>query len=217
MKLIEATNLSYTYSEGGKVIRFPDFSLQKGRMCAVVGHSGCGKTTFMHLLALLLTPASGSLFFEGKETKSLSSAAVNKIRGGKMGLLFQQNWLVKSISVAENIKSACFFSGKHFDKKFFSHLCSAVSVETLLDKFPHELSGGERQRVCLVKALIHRPEIVFADEPTSQADDGNAEAIVKLLSDLTKESETSLLVITHDNRIKPFFADLTDLSNLITS
>jgi ABC-type lipoprotein export system ATPase subunit len=70
MKLIEATNLSYTYSEGGKVIRFPDFSLQKGRMCAVVGHSGCGKTTFMHLLALLLTPASGSLFFEGKETKS---------------------------------------------------------------------------------------------------------------------------------------------------
>jgi putative ABC transport system ATP-binding protein len=212
--LIETQGLAFAYADGKDILKYPDFRLEKGDLYAVTGHSGCGKTTFMHLLSLLLSPSSGKIFLEGKDVSKMSSSALKKLRGAKMGLLFQQNWLVKALNVEENIKSACFFSEKPFDEDFFWHLCDAVSVRHLLRKFPHELSGGERQRVALVKALIHRPDVVFADEPTSQADDKNCFDTLKLLADLSKQFASSLVVITHDNRIKTFFDNTLDLSGV---
>lgn len=210
--LIETNSLSFRYQDDGSLLRYPDFQLSSGEFCAVVGHSGCGKTTFMHLISLLLKPTEGSVIFGGFDSKKSTLSQINQIRGAKTGMLFQQNWLVKSLTVEENIKSACFFSRKAFDKNYFLHLCRAVSITDLLAKYPHELSGGERQRAALVRAMIHRPEVIFADEPTSQADDANAVKIANLLTELAKQSGASLVVITHDKRIKPCFVKIIDLS-----
>lgn len=202
--LLRTKNISFQYARG-KSLNFADIELALGEHLAIVGNSGCGKTTLMHLLSGLLKPMSGEIFWGEKNIVKLSQAQLDNFRGKTMGIAFQQSFLVRSLTVAENIAAVCFFAGVKFDKKYITTLSEILSVQNLQNKYPSELSGGERQRVCLLRALAHRPKVVFADEPTANLDDKHATDLINLLFSSAQASGSSIIIVTHDQRIKPYF------------
>jgi putative ABC transport system ATP-binding protein len=159
----------------------------------------------MHLLSGLLKPKSGDIFWGEKNIVKLSQGQLDNFRGKTMGIAFQQSFLVRSLTVAENIAAVCFFAGVKFDKKYIAALSEILSVQNLQDKYPSALSGGERQRVCLLRAVAHRPQVVFADEPTANLDDKHTADLINLLFSSAQASGSSIIIVTHDQRIKPYF------------
>lgn len=202
--MIQTQGLTFNY-QGGKIFQYPDFRCAKGEALLIKGKSGCGKTTLLHLIAGILQPQSGIVTINDTQLTSLRGATADQYRGQHVGFILQRFHFIDAISVEDNIRAAAFFSGKKVDDNYLLQLSKILGIKDLLSRKPKSLSLGEQQRVSIARAVINRPSIVLADEPTSSLDDDNCMEVIQLLKDTATQNESALIVVTHDERLKKVF------------
>lgn len=208
--MLQTKTLQFQYSPN-KVFQFPDIQLDKGAEKLIIGKSGCGKTTLLHLLSGLLSPTKGEVIFENQHLYQLKEAERDVFRGKNMGIVFQQAHLAKHLNVLQNIQLAQYLANMPQDKNAILSLLAQLQISDKAFFLPNELSVGEQQRVGIARALIHCPQILLADEPTSGLDDENCEAVIALLKSMKEKTNLSLLIVTHDQRLKTLFSDVVNL------
>lgn len=201
--MLEARNLSKTYSSDGvdyEALKNVDLSVADGDCLAIVGKSGSGKSTLMHLLACLDSPTAGSVLVDGGDTSRLSEKAKNILRNRKFGFVFQQFFLNGRDTVFENIVLPMRIRGASYTQ-LAADAGEAIAAVGLSDKSfrkAKDLSGGEKQRVCIARALVGKPQVIFADEPTGNLDSATGAAVEDMLFQMNREKGITLVVVTHD-------------------
>jgi putative ABC transport system ATP-binding protein len=207
---VATKNLSFQYNHG-PTIKFPDLQLPNNEKQLILGQSGKGKTTFLHLLAGILSPIAGSVILGNTDITRLNSRAIDRFRGTNIGLIFQRSYFVKSLSVKDNLLLAQKLAGKSEDMGRIRAVLQQVDVLDKLNKLPTQLSIGEQQRVSIARAVINEPTVILADEPTSALDDFNAERVAELLENTAHLYGANLIVVTHDQRLKKRFKNVLEL------
>ncbi|MEM6317514.1 MAG: ATP-binding cassette domain-containing protein [Bacteroidota bacterium] len=202
--MLQTNQLQFSYT-GDQLLQFPDFTCQKGEQWLLLGQSGSGKTTLLHLLGGLLSPTEGTVKVGDTPLNQLSKAKLDQFRGKHIGIIFQQAHFVKSLTVSENLELAQQLAGVPVNKKRISELLQRLNVGHKLHAKTNELSQGEQQRVAIARALVNQPEVILADEPTSALDDDNCEEVIQLLEEQAAAVGATLLVVTHDGRLKERF------------
>lgn len=201
--MLLARNLSKTYSSEGvqyEALKNVDLSIGRGDCVAIVGKSGSGKSTLMHLLACLDSPTSGSVLVDDEDVSLLSERSKNTMRNEKFGFVFQQFFLNGRDTVFENVVLPMKIRGRS-STEIEAAAKEAISAVGLIDKSSKrakDLSGGEKQRVCIARALIGGPQVIFADEPTGNLDSNTGAAVEEMLFGLNREKKITLVVVTHD-------------------
>ena len=186
-------------------MRFPEIHCQKGEHWLLLGDSGSGKTTLLQLLAGLRTPSSGEVLIGDTMMTSLSHAALDKFRGQHVGIVFQQSYFIESLNVEENLVLAQGLAGKSIDKQKIRNLLQRLGISDKLKSRTQRLSQGEQQRVAIARALVNEPAVILADEPTSALDDKNTQEVIALLEEQAELAHATLLLVTHDARLKDYF------------
>lgn len=209
--MLAVTDLTFAYNNQKK-FSFPSFSCAERETLLILGNSGTGKTTFLHLLALLLQPESGSIQINNQEFARLSPREATKMRAIHLGIIYQKSHFVSSLSVLDNLLLANYLADKEQSKEQATKLAKSLDFYELLDKNTNLLSGGEQQRVSIARALMNNPEVILADEPTSNLDDENCEKVINLLENQSKNIGASLVIVTHDHRLKDKFSNKIILS-----
>ncbi len=203
-------NLTYSYNRNTQ-FAFPDLDSTGLDSLLILGPSGCGKSTFLHLLGGLLKPDSGRIELNKTDLTALNGRALDKFRGQNIGIIFQKSHLIAALSVWDNLKMPCHLGNTTFDKQLANDLLEKLNIQAHKNKKPFRLSQGEQQRVNIARALMNRPKIVLADEPTSSLDDRNCLEVIDLLKTQAKEHQVQLIIVTHDNRLKEVFAKQIEL------
>jgi putative ABC transport system ATP-binding protein len=176
-----------------------DLDITTGEFVSIMGPSGCGKTTLLHILGGLAQPTSGHVFLDGTDLAAVSDAEKTRLRGQKIGFVFQRFNLLPTLTVAGNLEIARqIFGGKPIARKEVADLLEIVHLRHKLDFKPLELSVGEQQRVAIARALVNEPAIILADEPTGNLDTRNSEQVLRLLADLNREKAQTIVMITHN-------------------
>jgi putative ABC transport system ATP-binding protein len=202
--MLEARNLTKVYQSGGRpltVLKEVSLAVEPGGFLAVVGPSGCGKTTLLGLLAGLDVPTSGTVKLEGQDLARLSEDQRARLRGEKVGFVFQTFQLIPTLTAKENVQVPLELSGRAVNgepEERARELLRRVGLEGREHHYPAQLSGGEQQRVAIARAFANQPRILFADEPTGNLDAATGERIVQLLTELNRELSTTLVLVTHD-------------------
>jgi putative ABC transport system ATP-binding protein len=210
--LIEGRDLRKTYQLGKRAavpaLRGVDISIAQGEMVAIMGPSGSGKSTLMHILGLLHAPETNDgprpeLWFEGRDVTKLSESERTKIRAERMGFVFQSFNLVPTLTAFENVGLACNYAGIKGTKAQAAaeHVLRLVGLADRGDHRPAELSGGEQQRIATARALVNRPSLVLADEPTGNLDSQRAGEVLDLLRWFNREHGQTILLVTHDPEV----------------
>lgn len=208
--MILLKKLHFSYNETTE-FHFPDMQCLAGETLLITGNSGKGKTTLLHLLGGLLRPKSGEIFIAENNISVLSEKELDQFRGKNVGLVLQQSHFVASLNVLENVVLASWLAtGKKATEKAKS-LLKELDLENQQYKLPSTLSMGQQQRVSIARALINDPKLLLADEPTSSLDDENASRVADLLAQLSKENNASLVIVTHDQRLKDKFSNHINL------
>lgn len=210
--MIELKNLSY-HIGGTPVLNGFSWKVEKGQHALMLGASGSGKTTLLHLLAGLLTPTSGSIEIDGQNIAALSSAARDSWRGRNIGMVFQTLHLVKALSVEDNLRLARAMAGLAADDGRIAHLLASLGLGDKVKHYPHQLSVGQAQRVAIARAVINQPRWILADEPTSALDDAHCVETLHLLETQATECGATLIIATHDQRIKSRYSHCLELQN----
>jgi putative ABC transport system ATP-binding protein len=199
--IVSTTELRRVYGEGETAVhalRGVTTSFPGGQFAAIMGPSGSGKSTLMHLLAGLDRPTAGSVVVDGSELANLDDKALTRLRRDRLGFVFQAFNLVPVLTAEENILLPLTLAGKKPDKEWLDKLIAAVGLGDRLDHRPSELSGGQQQRVAVARALIHRPAVVFADEPTGNLDSASSDEVLALLRQAVDEFDQTVVMVTHD-------------------
>lgn len=201
--IIEANHVGKTYRTGKlevPALRDVTFDVARGEFVSIVGPSGSGKSTLFYVLGGLTSPTAGTLKIQGEDFSRLSDASRTKLRRAHIGFIFQRFNLLPTISAYDNIELAHTIAdtGKPFDKALLDHLAGLLNIAGRLHHRPNELSGGEQQRVAIARALITRPAIVLADEPTGNLDTENSDAVLKMLREISRDLNQTVLMITHN-------------------
>ena len=186
--------------DGKAIARLPDLALAPGRVVALTGPSGSGKSTALLALAGIRSPGAGRVRVEGIDLWSQSAARRDRLRGRRIGLVFQSFHLIEAVSVEDNLRLAASCAGLAADRAHLDHLLVSLDIADLRHKRADRLSQGQAQRVAVARALVNRPALVLADEPTSSLDDGNASALLSLLARAARDEGAALLIATHDRR-----------------
>lgn len=207
--MLEVSKLTYQYDSD--IIVFPDISCNQGDQTLLLGGSGTGKTTFLQLLSGLRTIQSGDIIIGDSNLRTMSQSARDSFRGKHIGLVFQTSHFVRALSVKENLLLAQSLSGLPKDIDKIKELLERLNISAKIDKKTYELSQGEQQRVAIARALVNKPILILADEPTSALDDHNAEGVVNLLVDQATKEDATLIIVTHDNRLKDRFTNKIEL------
>jgi putative ABC transport system ATP-binding protein len=198
-----AVQLTKTYGKGDAVVRAVDgvdLEFERGRFTAVMGPSGSGKSTLMHCMAGLDTPTSGHAFVGDQEIDKLDDAGLTELRRDRIGFVFQSFNLISTLTARENITLPADLAGVKPDPAWFDYLVDALGIADRLSHRPAELSGGQQQRVACARALIHRPELIFADEPTGNLDSSASAELLEFLRRSVTEHRQSIVMVTHDPR-----------------
>ncbi len=198
--LLSANNINKSFSLEDRVIHVLkniSLTIEPAEFVAIMGKSGSGKSTLISILAGLDTPDSGQVFLANEEISNLSEDALALKRQADISFVFQSFHLIPTLTVAENIGFPLKLSGNHSEETV-NELLQKVELMHRRNSFPHQLSGGEKQRTAIARALITQPKILFADEPTGNLDEKNAESILQILIDLQQEFNTALVIVTHD-------------------
>jgi putative ABC transport system ATP-binding protein len=198
-----ATDLTKTYGKGDGVVRALDgvsVEFERGRFTAVMGPSGSGKSTLMHCMAGLDHPSSGHAFVGGRDVGLLDDDGLTELRRDQIGFVFQSFNLVPTLTAAENITLPVDLAGARIDTAWFDYLVDALGIADRLSHRPSELSGGQQQRIACARALIRRPELIFADEPTGNLDSRASADLLAFLRRSATEHGQSIVMVTHDPR-----------------
>ena len=202
--MVKINGLTYNYSSEVQ-LKFPNFSLSKGEQALIIGQSGCGKTTLLHLLSGLLKPNSGVVDVENENISNMSGATLDNFRGANIGIVFQTPHFIEALTVKENLTLTQTLAGMSKNVPKIKSLLTDLGVEGKLNSKLNALSVGEKQRVSIARALVNSPALILADEPTSALDDKNCDAVLKLVREQAKKHNSTLLIVTHDNRLKDQF------------
>ena len=204
--MLKASNLSYAYS-GGPELSFPEMSCDARQRLLILGNSGCGKTTLLHMLAGILKPKFGKVTVSNVDMTALSGNKLDHFRGRHIGLIFQQSHFVRSLSVKENLLLAQSLAGVDQSVEKIEAVLSSLNLSHKFNASTNQLSVGERQRVAIARAMINEPKVILADEPTSALDDVNCEKVIELLEDQAERRDAALIVVTHDARLRSFISN----------
>jgi putative ABC transport system ATP-binding protein len=201
--MLETINLYKTYKSDGadyEVLKNINLRIEDGECVAIIGKSGSGKSTLMHLLACLDAPTSGSILLDGADVSTLAEKEKDLLRNHKFGFVFQQFFLNGRDTVLENVVLPMRIRGatQYRMIKDAMDALEAVGLKDKEDKRAKDLSGGEKQRVCIARALVGNPQIVFADEPTGNLDSQTSENVENMLFELNRQKGITLVVVTHD-------------------
>jgi putative ABC transport system ATP-binding protein len=199
--IVSTTELRRVYGEGETAVhalRGVSTAFPAGQFTAIMGPSGSGKSTLMHLLAGLDRPTAGSVVVDGSELANLDDKALTRLRRDRLGFVFQAFNLVPVLTAEENIRLPLTLAGRKPDKEWLDQLIAAVGLGDRLDHRPAELSGGQQQRVAVARALIHRPAVVFADEPTGNLDSHSSDEVLALLRQAADDFGQTVVMVTHD-------------------
>ena len=199
--IVSTIELRKVYGEGEtavQALRGVTVAFTSGQFAAIMGPSGSGKSTLMHLLAGLDRPTAGSVVVDGAELANLDDRALTRLRRDRLGFVFQAFNLVPVLSAEENIVLPLTLAGKKPDHEWLTQLIDAVGLGDRLSHRPSELSGGQQQRVAVARALIHRPAVVFADEPTGNLDSKSSDEVLALLRQAADEFGQTVVMVTHD-------------------
>lgn len=200
-----ATDLVRVFGSGDTAVRAVaglTAEFRRGELTAIVGPSGSGKSTVMHLLAGLDTPTSGTVELDGEAIARLDDDQLAALRHERMGFVFQAFNLLPGLTALENIRLPESLGTRHRprDDVWERELIGRLEIGRFLNRRPHELSGGQQQRIAIARALAHRPDVVFADEPTGNLDLATGDAVLRLLSELVADSGCGVILVTHDPR-----------------
>ena len=207
--MIKTESLKFSY-DGKKYFDFPDINLDSGENLLIIGNSGIGKTTLLHLLAGILKPESGSINVSGIDISKFSDTELDKFRGDNIGIVFQKPHFISSLTINENLKLAQYLSSSNTSVDV-KKILESLNINDKYQQKPNQLSEGEKQRASIALALINSPSLILADEPTSSLDDFNCDNVIKLLKKQAKDHKAQLIVITHDARLKKHFKNNLNL------
>ncbi|MBC7841206.1 MAG: ABC transporter ATP-binding protein [Gemmatimonadaceae bacterium] len=202
--MLAVRNLTKEYRSGGgalAVLRNVSFDIAAGETVAIVGPSGSGKTTLLGLLAGLDTPTTGAVLLDGTDLAGLDEDARARLRGDRVGFVFQSFQLVPTLTALENVQVPLELRGIRDSDARARDLLERVGLGPRTHHFPTQLSGGEQQRVAIARAFVNRPRVLFADEPTGNLDGATGEKIVGLLEQLNREDGTTIVLVTHDPQL----------------
>jgi len=205
--IVEAAELTRRYGEGETAVEAlagVTVDFRRGRFAAIMGPSGSGKSTLVHLLAGLDRPTSGSVALDGVNLQGLEERAITRLRRDRVGFIFQTFNLLPVLSAEENILMPLSIAGRDVDRAWFDQLVSTVGIGDRLSHRPAELSGGQQQRVAVARALISRPAVVFADEPSGNLDSRSSAEVLALLRKAVDEFGQTVVMVTHDAHAASF-------------
>jgi putative ABC transport system ATP-binding protein len=205
--IVTATDVRRRYGEGDAAVDAlagVSVSFERGRFSAIMGPSGSGKSTLMHILAGLDRPTAGTVILDGEEITGLDDADLTRLRRDKLGFVFQFFNLIPVLTAEENIVLPLSIAGKRPDEEWLRQLVDTVGLADRLTHRPAELSGGQQQRVAVARALISKPAVVFADEPTGNLDSKSSEEVLRLLRQSVDDLGQSVVMVTHDPEAASF-------------
>lgn len=225
MNLLEVKGISKTYGSGEtavEALRNVSFCVEKGEFLAIVGESGSGKSTLLNMIGALDSPTAGKVIIDGKDIMAMKDNAATIFRRRNIGFIFQAFNLIPELTVEQNIVFPLLLDYQKPDQKYLDELLNILNLENRRKHLPGQLSGGQQQRVAIGRALITRPSIILADEPTGNLDSQNSSEVIALLKDAARRYEQTIIMITH-NRVIAQSADrilqvkdgvVTDLGNV---
>ena len=209
MNLLEVKDLSKTYGNGDtavEALKNVSFSVEKGEFLAIVGESGSGKSTLLNMIGALDFPTSGKVIIDGRDLMAMKDNAATVFRRRNIGFIFQAFNLIPELTVEQNIIFPLLLDYQKPDQKYLNELLNVLNLENRRNHLPSQLSGGQQQRVAIGRALITRPGIILADEPTGNLDSKNSSEVIALLKDASRKYEQTIIMITH-NRVIAQSAD----------
>jgi len=209
--MISIKSVAHSYNGTAK-ISFKDWQINDGEQWLLLGESGSGKTTLLHALTGILKPTEGEVYIENTSIYKLSSKQLDQFRGRKIGIIFQRPHLIKSLTIQENLLLAQSFAQLPEDLNRIDEVLQSLAIGDKKKAYPSELSQGQLQRVSIARAVINKPTLLIADEPTSSLDDKNAESVLALLMQQSKLNNATLVVATHDKRVKDAFTNTYNLA-----
>lgn len=211
--IIATQELSFQY-KGGIPIKFPAIQIQKAQHTLLLGNSGTGKTTLLHLLGGLSKPTAGKVWINEKDIYGMSTSEMDKFRSQHIGFIFQEAHLLKNLTILENIQLAQSLAKKTVNKNEVLSVLDKLQLSDKAHAYPQELSRGQLQRAAIARAVINKPLLLIADEPTASLDDQNTTRVLTLLMEIADQQGATLLIATHDKRIKNNFSNTYDLNTL---
>ena len=204
MNLLEVKSVYKTYGSGETAVhalRNVSFSIPKGEFVAVVGESGSGKSTLLNMIGAIDTPTSGKVFIDGRDIFEMPDSKLTIFRRRNIGFIFQAFNLIPELTVEQNIIFPVLLDYQKPDKKYLEELLEVLNLKERRHHLPSELSGGQQQRVAIGRALITRPALILADEPTGNLDTQNSSEVIALLKEASKKYEQTIIMITHNRSI----------------
>lgn len=204
MNLLEVKSISKTYGSGEATVhalKNATFFVPKGEFVAIVGESGSGKSTLLNMVGALDTPTSGKVFIDGKDIFAMKDSKLTVFRRRNIGFIFQSFNLIPELTVEQNIIFPVLLDYQKPDKKHLEELLTVLNLKERRQHLPSQLSGGQQQRVAIGRALITRPSLILADEPTGNLDMQNTSEVIALLKEASKKYEQTIVMITHSRSI----------------
>ncbi|AZV46155.1 ABC transporter ATP-binding protein [Nautilia sp. PV-1] len=203
--MLKAVNLTHSFD----YLLFEDVNIQikKGEKVAIVGSSGSGKSTFLHILSTFLSPQKGEVYINGKNIYSLKEKDLIQIRKKEIGIIFQFHYLFNTFTALENLEAAALISGEDIDFELLERL----NIKDVIHQNIQTLSGGQQQRVSIARVLTKKPKIIFADEPTGNLDKKNAYEVIDVLKEYCDNHNASLITVTHDMDVADKFDKVYEL------
>ena len=204
MEILRVENLKKTYGKGNTLVKAIDdvsFTVEKGEFVAIVGASGSGKSTLLHLLGGVDRPTSGKIIIDGEDIYKLNETNLAIFRRRQVGLIYQFYNLIPILNVEENMTLPILLDGKKPDEEYLKELIETLGLERRVNHLPNELSGGQQHRVSIGRALMNRPALLLADEPTGNLDSKASHDIIELLKLSNKKYKQTIIMITHDHSL----------------
>lgn len=201
--MIKIMNLTKQYGTGDAACVALDnisINIQREKFVTIIGKSGSGKTTLLNMIGLIDRADSGTILVEDKNIMTFRKKEILDYRRNTIGFIFQFFQLINVLNCRDNILIANEFAAK-YDKKYFDELVERLDIKDILNKYPEQLSGGQKQRIAIARAMINKPKILLADEPTGNLDSSNSLNVIELMKDIAAQYKMTLVMVTHDNDI----------------
>lgn len=201
MAILEVNSLTKYYGKNENKIKALDninLKIKEGQFVAIIGQSGSGKSTLLNILAGLDKPSEGSIYINGFDIYKLKDSKLTKFRRKNTGFVYQFYNLIPVLTIKENIILPALLENQKYDKKHFNNLIKILNLKERLNHLPNEISGGQQQRAAIARALINKPKILFADEPTGNLDSRNKRSVMKLLKYYNEKYNQTIILVTHD-------------------